>query len=511
LDINITENNNEVIVSFPYDEFLIKKAKSIYPYRWNKDDKTWRYPILVREEVYNTFGFDCFPRENKANFYLEEKPSQFLMKHQINGLAIAREYPKYGFFWSTGTGKTIVILEVIKHKKVKSIIVAPLSTLNRVWIDAIKEFYPDMKYVNLYPYNKQDRELIIKKYDGIHIINYEGFKIHYDCIINAGYKLLAIDESSKLKGRTTHIARKLVSFAQKIDCAYLLSGTPAPNTREEFYPQVNAIAPGLLGYNFYSFRSHYFHSLDKNGWIWTENQHTKDDFISRLKKVAWFLDKKDCVDLPEKVFEPREVEMTPEQWRIYKQMKNDFIAEVGDITVISPTVLSKIMKLRQVTSGFLYYQSKGIKFADSKVKILLEELENIGNNQVIIWCTFKEEIHQLLEYLPASRAVYGEVSQTEKDKNIEDFKKGDYKYLIAHPASLGHGQTLTNASYCVYYSLDWSNELFQQSQDRIHRISQTNKCTYIMLLARNTIDEIIYARLQKKIEGSREILEHLKQ
>ena len=305
----------------------------------------------------------------------------------------------------------------------------------------------------------------------------------------------------------------LVEFGQQIECAYLLSGTPAPNTKLEFYPQIDLVAPGLLGYSFYSFRNRYFHPVDKNGYIWEENRSMKDDFIDRLRMVCTFVKKEDVVDLPEKVYEIRTVEMSDEQKRIYKSMKTKYAAEVAGEVILSPNVLSKIMRLRQITSGFLYYNDMPLKFADSKLKVLLEVLEEIGDKQVIIWCNFKEEIRTILKVLgDKAVAVYGEIhSQEEKDMNINLFKEGKVQYLVANPASLAHGVTLTNTSYAVYYSLSWSNEQWQQSQDRIHRIGQKNNCTYIVLICKNSIDGVLYRALQKKDKEGREVLEYLKQ
>lgn len=512
--VNIIETDNEVLVSFPYDPVLVNKAKSVYPYKWDKNSKIWRYSTHLRESVYYTFGQICPPKPYKSTFTVEEKPSSFLLKHQKIGLDMARRHAKYAFYFDTGTGKTILAGEILKHKRGKSLIVAPLSILKSVWEKSINEFYPELSFetINLYNLKKEDREKVIRGYNGIHIINYEGFKQQYENILTAGYKCLITDESSKLKGRTTQIAKALVSFGQKIESAYLLSGTPAPNTPLEYYSQLDLVAPGLLGYSFYAFRNRYFHSVDRNGFIWVEKKNMTSEFVERLKKVCMFVKKNDVLDLPDRVFITKEVEMTGDQLRIYKQMKKDFIAEIGEVMVISPTMLSKIMRLRQITSGFIYHRDGSVRFSTAKLDVLKETLEEIGDNQVIIWAVFREEIQRLLEAIPGSRAVYGEMpSQEEKNRNKEDFIRGDYQYLIANPKSLGIGETFINSSYAVYYSLDYSNEGYTQSADRIYRYGQKNQCTYIHLLCQDSIDEIIYKVLQRKIKGTQEILEHLKQ
>ena len=131
----------------------------------------------------------------------------------------------------------------------------------------------------------------------------------------------------------------------------------------------------------------------------------------------------------------------------------------------------------------------------NKTGILFEILNEIGNKQVIIWCQFQHEVETLAKQ-------FGGDGLTSKTKNrddiIRDFRDGKIQYLFTHPQLLGKGLTFVNCTYNVYYSLSYSYEEFKQSQDRIHRIGQTNKCTYIILQARDTIDEKIYDCLQRK-------------
>ena len=134
-------------------------------------------------------------------------------------------------------------------------------------------------------------------------------------------------------------------------------------------------------------------------------------------------------------------------------------------------------------------------FETEKDKILEQTIEEIGDKPIIIWCQFIHEIERLAE-------KFDGVGLTSKTKNRDDiirqFKDGKIKLLFTHPQLLGKGLTFTNCNYNIYYSLSFSYEEFKQSQDRIHRIGQTNKCTYIILQAKNTIDEKIYSCLQKK-------------
>jgi len=510
--VEIFETKHEVIVKLKYNPDLIKIAKSIYPYKWDKVNKVWRYPKKLREEVYTAFGKPVPPSSEGYNFIIDRPLPSFLFKHQKECVRIATREKRFGYYLETGAGKTLVAATILYYLNDKSIIVAPLQTLRTVWEETFDKFYPEIDYINLYPLKKPDRERVIEKHDGVHIINYEGFKIHYETIKKAGYRCLVLDESSKLKGRTTQIAKKLIEFGQIVDCAYLLSGTPAPNGRFEFFPQVQILAPNLLGYSYHSFKNRYFYSPDPNGFILKEKREFIDEFTNRLKRVCIFIKKEECVDLPEKTFQVRSFPMSRQQRKLYEEMKRQFIVEVEDKVVVASTVLTRTMKLRQITSGFLYHSDGTVTFDCSKLNALCEVLEEIGDNQVIIWCSFREEMDKILEQLgDCARGIYGGMTYEEKEGVIKGFQNGEIKYLVAMMGTVSHGVTFINCSYAIYYSLDWSNELFQQSQDRIHRIGQKNRCTYFILSCENSIDEVIWKKLNQKIEDVEEIIKMIKE
>ena len=154
------------------------------------------------------------------------------------------------------------------------------------------------------------------------------------------------------------------------------------------------------------------------------------------------------------------------------------------------------MKLRETLSGFVINKDNSISdFETNKDKLLESVFEEIGDRIIIIWCQFQHEIYKLAE-------KYNGVALTSKTKNrdniIRQFKAGKIKRLFTHPKLLGKGLTFINCTYNIYYSLSFSYEEYRQSQDRIHRIGQENKCTYIILQGKKTIDEKIYNCLIRK-------------
>ena len=204
--------------------------------------------------------------------------------------------------------------------------------------------------------------------------------------------------------------------------------------------------------------------------------------------------KDDCVDLPEKVFEIKRFDMAKKQRQYYDDIINDIKANINQWSKFEFT--AKLMKLREVTSGFVIGKDGNvISFDNNKEMLLKEVLSELGDKQVIIWCQFQHEIDTLAK-------KFGGVALTSKTKNrdevIRDFKNGNIKLLFTHPKLVGKGLTFTNCTYNIYYSLSFSYEEFKQSQDRIHRIGQNKKCTYIILQAKDSIEEKMYDCVQRK-------------
>ena len=449
-----------------------------------------------------------------------------LFKHQINGIEIAASHPRFLFAWEPGLGKSRIMVETIKESGVRALITAPLAVVDLVWIkEEFRKWAPDLEVINLWEYDKEDRNAASRRGDVV-VSNYETLRISEKDIDYSGFGIFVCDESSKLKGRTTAIAKTVTRFGRKIPRCYLLSGTPAPNNELEYFPQVDLVAPGLLGSSYWAFRVTYFYPALKDPkshmvWKWAMRPEMREQFIRKLATVSQFLSKKDCLDLPEKTFMRRQVFLSAPEWAAYEKLRRDLVIQFTDATILAGNTLVLLMKLRQLTSGFSHVleERPPVRFGNSKGKAVVELLEEIGRDkQVVLWINFREEARHILEAIstlgPAAR-FDGETPTTDRAGILSKWRSGEIRYLVCHPAAAGHGLTLTEASHAIYVSLSHSLELFLQSQDRIHRISQNNPCTYHILEAvgpkgQKTIDMDIWRALQSKDLTAARILEGLK-
>ena len=427
---------------------------------------------------------------------IEYKLSPFLRGYQKDIVNDALNAGCYGIFADTGTGKTAMGLEIANHFK-KTLILCPLSVIETAWIDDCKKFYPQMKIINCWSNTSDGRFDLLDEESDIYVMNYESYKIVRNKIMKSNFDCMIVDESSCMKNMKSQITSMILEMINVIPHRFVLSGCPCPNHNSEIFPQMKFVNNEIFGNNFYGFLARHFHQDLANPHVWYQTAEDKERYNLRLTEQSVFLKKEDCVDLPEKVFQVRRFEMASEQRQHYNELLADIKSHINEWSKFEFT--AKLMKLREITSGFVYTKDSNVITMDSnKPKALAEILEEIGNKQVIIWCQFQHEIKSLAKQFGGVALTSSSSKTKERYEIIRDFRDGKIQYLFTHPSLMGKGLTFVNCTYNVYYSLSFSYEEFKQSQDRIHRIGQTNKCTYIIMQAKDTIDEKIYSCLQRK-------------
>ena len=455
-----------------------------------------------------------------------------LFKHQEDAVQKGRQ-GNLALYHDCGCGKTCSAINIIKSWRRccdgPALVVCPLSIVEAAWVEDCRKFAPELSVVNLWDSKPANRKKKLAQDHDIYVANYETFKCLFDDIQHKCFDTLIVDESSKMKSPTSQITRALLALAgvktrgkggvkypvrRIIPHRYVLSGTPAPNSMDEYWAQAKFITgPGNIVFNdnFYAFRSRYFYPipLGRTGrQIWQFRKETQQEFQNRLAEVAHVVRKEDAVDLPEQVHEIRDVMLSKPEQQAYDQLKNDLVLSFGGEDVLATSALVEVMKLRQLTSGFCYGETGVHQTGKSKLNELQELLDEIGDKQVIIWANFRHEIREILNRLPNSGAIWS--GTDDREKVILDFQRGRTKYLIANPQSAAHGLTFVNCSYAIYFSPTYSYELQKQSQDRIHRIGQDTKCTYYYLIAKGTVDEVVYKAVNNKAELSTEVLNYLR-
>jgi SNF2 family DNA or RNA helicase len=296
----------------------------------------------------------------------------------------------------------------------------------------------------------------------------------------------------------------------------MMSGTPAPNTPVEFWPQVQAVAgPGgdVFNDNPWAFRSEWCHAIPIGltgckKWVFRES--LRKQFMRRMAPLADVIRKADVLpDLPELQHHIRQVELSSTERAAYRQLKSELVLRFADSAILADSALKEIGKLQQIAAGFVYDDDgQARSLGRSKLQEVKSLLVELGDQQVIVWAQYRFEIERLLEELPDAVAVWGGCKN--RDGAIAAFRSGAARVLVAHPAACGHGLNLTNASYAIYSSLNFSFEQFEQSMNRIHRPGQRRGACCYYLLSRDTIDERIYRVLTGKGRMSAAVLSYLR-
>ena len=456
-----------------------------------KDGK-WYFPDSSLNKL---IQFGLVPSDTKPieKIIKQYDISSFLYGYQKEVVNKALNEEGYGLFLDTGCGKSVCGLEIAKHLG-KTLVLCPLSVIETAWIDDCHKFYPELKIINCHGNSKQERISRLHTNADVYVMNYESFKILKNEILNSNFECMIVDESSVMKNMKAQITNDILSMIDTIPRRYVLSGTPNPNSNLELFPQMKFVLPDLFGASFYGWQATYFSQDRSDPHRWYQTPENKDKLFNRLSEGCVFLKKDDCVDLPPKVFEVKKFHLGKEQNKYYQDMIRNIQDNINEWSKFEFT--AKLMKLREIVSGFVINKDGSIIDFDTNKDILLEEtLNEIGNKPVIVWCQFQHEIYKLAK-------KYNGVALTSKIKNRDDiirqFRDGKIQRLFTHPKLLGKGLTFTNCTYNIYYSLSFSYEEFKQSQERIHRIGQNNKCTYIILQGQNTIDDKIYKCLKRK-------------
>ena len=454
-----------------------------------------------------------------------------LFAHQARGLELAKKQ-NMALFWSCGSGKTILALSIIDHFKSSdpglAVVVCPKSIMYNAWQADAAKFFPELKVVVAWDKNPKVRLRLIQSKADVLVMNYETLKNNWPDVRNRQPKVLIIDESSKMKSARSQITAAVLAMAgqltrgsknrfppltEPVPHRYVLSGTPAPNHYGEYWAQVKFVSGRGKCFhdNYYVFRSKYFWSvpIGNNCRIFKFRANLQNELLERIKPYSDIVKLEDCVDLPEQLHVIRNVELTYPERRAYNDFKKDLVIRIGDNEIVGENVLVEIMKLRQMASGFVYLDGDDIRLGRSKLNELEQVLDEMGDEQVIIWCNFKYEIESIRDMLKDECVtLYSDTD--DRESSVKDFKDGRAQYLVANPQSAGHGLTFVESRYSVYFSHTYSYEYYEQSLHRQRRIGQnrTQYCYY--LVATDTIDEVIMKTLRNKGDMSKAALEALR-
>jgi len=336
--------------------------------------------------------------------------------------------------------------------------------------------------------------------------------------------LFAVDESTTIKSPSASRTKSIVRLSKYAQYRRILTGSPVTRSPLDLYTQCEFLDPELLGYSsYYSFRARYADMLNRTAGGRTFKQvvgyKNLEELNELLLKFSSRVLKKDCLDLPDKVYTTRSIEMTPEQAKAYKEIKDYAITQLydeekGGQQVSATSVLTKMLRLHQLSCGFMTTDEKeNIEIKSKRLEELMNILAEV-EGKAIIWANYRHDIHLILEAIRKAYgddsvgAYYGDVNDHDRASYLKQFQdlKSPLRFMVGNTQTGGYGINLTKASTVIYYSNNFDLEKRLQSEDRAHRIGQVNKVTYIDIICKGTVDEKIVKSLLAKQNIAAEVL-----
>ena len=469
------------------------------------------------------------------NYKFKTKPYE----HQLTALEKSWDKTEYGYFMEMGTGKSKVLVDNMamlydKGKINGAVIVAPKGVYRNWYSQEIpnhlaSHIQPTMVLWTALTSKTKDKEYqsLFETGHDLHILimNVEALStkkgLEFATKFMSCHKtMIAIDESTTIKNPSAKRTKAILKLGKEATYRRILTGSPVTKSPLDLFTQCGFLNSYLLGYDsFYAFRNRYANMIDRNfGGRRVQligSYKRLDELAEKLKVFSYRVLKEDCLDLPEKVYIRREVDLTEEQSKAYSSMKSAALALLDGKMATAPHVLTQMMRLHQITCGHLKNDDgTTTEIKSNRMTELMNLLDEV-EGKVIIWGNYIYDIENLVkavgkEYGEDSVVqYYGATSSDDRAKAIKKFQDPDSKvrFFIGNPQTAGYGITLTEAGTVVYFSNGYDLEKRLQSEDRAHRIGQTKSVTYVDFIAPKTVDEKIVKALRSKMNIANEIMD----
>ena len=455
--------------------------------------------------------------------------------HQKKALEMSWDKEVFAYFMEMGTGKSKVLIDNIAMlynagKINGALIVAPKGVYKN-WFDSeIPNHMPDYieKRVGLWRTDPKAKDLqpLFKTGAELHILimNVEAFSTKKgmqfaERFLNSHKVLMGIDESTTIKNPAAKRTKNIVSLRPLTKYRRILTGSPVTKSPLDLFTQCYFLDSYLLDQSsYYAFKSRYAicRKINVSGrQVEIVVGYTNlPELSEKLKPFSYRVLKDDCLDLPKKTYMKRTIELTDEQKKVYKQMKQEAIAFLNGKMVTSATVITQLMRLHQITCGHFKSNDGTVQdLKNNRITQLMDILEEV-EGKAVIWAHYRHDIEKIVEAISKKYGnntvvtYFGDTSTDDRQKAIKKIqdKNSLVRFIVGTPQTGGYGITLTGASTMIYYSNGYDLEKRMQSEARIDRIGQEKPMTYIDIMAEDTIDDKIVKSLRNKVNIATEIM-----
>ena len=409
-------------------------------------------------------------------------------------------------FNEQGTGKTASSIWAADYlmnmglvKRV--LVICPLSIMDAAWRNDLFSFAMHRSVEVAYG-AKDKRKAIIQGDAEFVIINYDGVAIVEEAIADGGFDLIIIDEATHYKNPQTTRWKTLNRILKPSTWLWMMTGTPAAQSPTDAYGIAKLVNPTAVPRFFGSFRDQVMRKVTNFKWVPKEDA---TDTVYNVLQPAIRFTKDECLDLPDMVYVRREVELTRQQKKYYKELKSKMVMEAAGEQITAANAAVNMNKLLQISAGAVYTDlGDSLEFDIKHRYKVLREVIDESSKKVLVFVPFKHTIDMLVEKLRKDKitteVIRGDVPASKRTEIFKRFQESDDpQVLVIQPQSAAHGVTLTAANTVVWWGPTSSLETYAQANARVHRSGQDQKCT-IVQLAGSHAEKRVYALLDNRID-----------
>tara|TARA_R110000868_G_scaffold111644_2_gene301297 strand:+ start:1229 stop:2641 length:1413 start_codon:yes stop_codon:yes gene_type:complete len=420
-------------------------------------------------------------------------------------------------FNEAGTGKTSSVIwaadYLMQTEQIKRVLViCPLSIMYSAWQADVFKTAMHRSVAVAYGDANRRKKVINGEYEFV-IINYDGVNTVQEAIGKAGFDLIVIDEANAYKTVSTKRWRTLAKLITPSTRLWMLTGTPASQSPMDAFGLAKLVNPTGVPKYVTSWRDKVMMQLARFKWV--PKSTAKNDVFSALQPAIRFA-KADCLDLPEVMYQTREVPLTAQVTKFYRELKNQLLIEAAGETISAVNAAAQLSKLLQISGGALYTDTREVVEFDVSPRLnTLMEVLNETENKVLVFVPFRHTIELVSRFLNQqgvkNEIINGDVPARERAEIINRFQtQTNPQVLVIQPQAASHGVTLTAADTVVFWSPVMSVETYLQCIARIDRVGQKNSMTIVHLQGSDA-ERRVYAMLNGKVSSHESLVDLYRQ